>query len=298
MTLRRAALAVSTAALVTLSACGSSAHDLSSDTSSSDSVSPSTSSPSATPSGTTSSPTPSGTSSPSPSGGASVASDALSQDDFVATVTAAQLQARTVHMALSTQTSGQTLSMDGDVSAGQSLQDSSADFTMSLPGAVGGLHMILVDGQMYLNLGQLSGGKFVKVDLSDPSNPLSSVLGGLQSQFDPSSATKALAGAITSFKNLGPETVNGEQTTKYAVTVDAKKALGGLGSLGQLGSTMPSTLSYMFWVNSDKLPVKLSLQGGSAIRVTMVFTHWGEPVQISPPPASQITKNNPLSGSL
>src|SRR5262245_34822435 len=246
MTFRRAAICLSSAALIVIAGCGSA-----SDTSDS-------------------------ASDPDLPGDPG----ALTLANFASTTSQAQLDAQTVHLEADLAVQGQSVTMSGDMEVGDSVKDTSFAFDMAL-GELGDLSMILVDETMYLNAGETTKGKYIEIDLRDKSNPIGNIYSQLAGQTGPASITRAFKGAIEDFETVGSEEIDGTTTTHYRVTVNARKALEkSLGEdmpsnmEGSLGS-LPETITYDIWVDGDDLPrrMKFDLMGTSMV---MVFSNWGD----------------------
>jgi hypothetical protein len=224
---------------------------------------------------------------------------ALTQEAFFGAVTQAQLRAQTAHVSAEMSASGQRMTLEGDIKAGESRADSAMDITMSAPTLGEGLRMVLADEVMYLNLGQLTQGKFARVDLSDTSTPLGQLMAQLAGSADPSASLKAMERGITSFEATGEEQVDGVATTRYRVEVDLQEVLAAQGMANLPGAAtaqLPKTVGYDIWVGEDDLIRRMSFSLGDAMTMTMDFTEWGEPVDISAPPRNQISKSDPFAG--
>ncbi|HEX5404459.1 MAG TPA: hypothetical protein VFX16_19405 [Pseudonocardiaceae bacterium] len=171
--------------------------------------------------------------------------------------------------------------------------------TMNEP-TMGNLRMVLLDGTLYMKLpaamAGLVGGSDDKPWLKlafGADNPITQALGAnFTDELDP---TKLLdqfksAGTITKVTH---ETLNGQQTTHYAITVDVAK-LGGTDQ--SLSGLTASTIPFDIWVNSDNLPVRIvskmgfASPGGSSQEAVLTadYTNWGQPVTITAPPADQV----------
>lgn len=194
---------------------------------------------------------------------------------------------------------------------------SAVHMTMSIP-QVGDMEIIVLGTTTYLKLpaglAGITGGTadpskpWTKIDLGS-SNPLSQSLGstaGLADQADPTQLISkiAQAGTITSVSH---DTADGVATTHYAITVDVQKMIDtmapGAATSAQkqaLQSLGIKSMPFDIWVNSDNLPVKISTEiavpsaqtGTSAqVQVTVHYSNWGQSVDITPPPADQISGN-------
>jgi len=155
--------------------------------------------------------------------------------------------------------------------------------------------------------GALTGAKpWLKVDLS-ASAGLTSLNPALSSSSDPSQALKFLLGASNDVKKIGTDTVRGTSTTHYRLTLDLSKAAAKLSSaqartfrqaLSQFGST---TVPADVWVDGQGRLRRISLQlsvtprtgtaAGQTVHLseTIEFYDFGTSVNVTPPPASQVT---------
>ncbi|HYJ68221.1 MAG TPA: LppX_LprAFG lipoprotein [Nocardioidaceae bacterium] len=271
MTLRRISVALSAAALIVITGCGSSS-DISSDDDSSES---------------------SGSSDSVSTG--NIAGD-LTLASFSSSTSDAQVEAQSTHLEMEMGIQGQAMTMSGDLAVGKSLDDTELEMTVSAPGLGQNMSMILVDGVMYMSEGDT--GKYFSLDLSDPSSPFSGLYRQIFEQANPAGITEAFDGAIDDFEAVGSEEIDGTPTTHYRITVDTRKMVAKTfgedvlpeGSLG----AMPATLTYDVWVgDDDNLPRRIEFDalGTSAV---MNLTDWGKPVDVQAPPPSQVTKKSPL----
>lgn len=220
----------------------------------------------------------------------------LTKANFASEVSQAQVQAETAHVDAKIGAQGQNMSMTGDMD--MTKKDVAFDFTMSGAALGNGARFILVDKVVYLKVPQLTQSeKYVKVDTADGSDPMAKMFTQMLSQMNPSRTFEAFD-AITKLEDKGTQEVDGVETTRYAVTVDTKKALEAQGLAGKVPTgQLPKTLKYDVWVDADKLVRKLSMDvAGSTIDMTL--SEWGEPVQISAPPASQTTTMEKLMGQM
>jgi len=223
-------------------------------------------------------PSPSGTPTSDPAaagdGPPAAPGERLTKDNLVATMLAAMRDKKTAHMAMEI---GSSISADADVRYG----DSGTDMKMTMDMGPTKVAVIMVNRVMYMQ--QSAGGKFVKIDPSDPA------LGGLADQmssFGPESSVAAMRGAVQKVEYAGTSTIAGQKVDKYQVTVDSSaiaKTLGG--SAG--AANLPSSLTYVLYVDSNHLMRRIDMTvAKQAIKMTV--TDWGKPVDIAAPPASQL----------
>ncbi|MGH3495882.1 MAG: LppX_LprAFG lipoprotein [Nocardioidaceae bacterium] len=231
----------------------------------------------------------------SSTGGSS--SGALTQANFATTVADASTKAKTAHFSGKFTAQGNTITMTGDVKSGSSLAGVAENITMQT-GSAGTFHLIFVHKVLYMNLGTATQNKYVKIDLNDPNNPLGSTFNQVLANLNPAQSVAAMKSAITGFTTVGHDTIGGTPTTHYKVTLDTKKLFTAMkmGKLGSMSGSVPSTVTYDMWITHDNLPRRLTSDiGGTTVQLDM--THWGKPVSIAAPPASQVSAKNPFGGS-
>ena len=155
----------------------------------------------------------------------------------------------------------------------------------ALTEAVGGKTWVSFDLKSMGALGSTMSAETDMVKDMNPANQIASML------------------ASDNLADLGPQTVDGVQTTHYSGTVDpataydsplAKKYLTPA-QIQQLRSvdseSGPSTEKIDLWLASDGLPVKIVIvdtTSAGSTTSTMQFTGWGQPVDISAPPAAEV----------
>jgi hypothetical protein len=227
---------------------------------------------------------------------AAEASGELTRDNFVERLGAAQSAAGSTHMEMGSEVAGSALGMQGDVELADTIRESKTRITMDL-GQMD-IELRLVDGVAYIKLGQMSGGKYVKVDLTDPHDPLVKQYGSLADQIDPRAQLETFREALVEFENQGDGgRIDGVKTTRIKLVLDTAKLLkhqgAGQGRMG--GGSMPKQLEYVLHVGSDDLMRKLTMNIGGT-PTTLTWTNWGEPVEVTAPPASKITDSSALTG--
>jgi len=222
------------------------------------------------------------------SAAASSSSNELTRDDFVERIAAAQLAAGSAHL----ESDGQ-ISMRGDVRLTEDVEGAEAQVTMDV-GATA-MELRVVDGVVYVQLGALSGGKYVRIDLKDPKGPLAGHFGSMVGQIDPSAQLKQLREALVEFENQGPGgEIDGVETTKLRLVLDTSTLLEGQDVAGpRMSAKAPKELEYTLYVGADDLLRQLTTDvGGSTSTIT--WTKWGEPVDVSAPPESETTDGSTL----
>jgi hypothetical protein len=185
---------------------------------------------------------------------------------------------------------------------------SAVRMTMTLP-SLGDMQMIMVAGNIYLKLpanlaGMMGAGStkpWVRIDLNG-TDPTAKSLGSaadLAGQTDPSAMIEQIKSAGTITK-VTQEQLNGEQTTHYTITVDARKMAETMTDQAQkqaISALGVSTMPFDIWVNSANLPVRITTRiayadqtSGQSQQVAMTanYTNWGQPVSVTAPPADQV----------
>lgn len=210
----------------------------------------------------------------------------LTRDNFVERLAEAQREAGSAHLSMTVDAAGAQAAMEGDVRIDDDLAKSASQLTMDL-GATS-VDVRLVDQVMYLKMGEMTGGKYVRMDLSDPNSPLAKQYGSMTDQADPQTQLETFRRALVSFENEGDGgTVDGVATTKLALTVDTRKALAD--QAAQPGAQLPKRLTYVLHVGrEDDLLRRMTVDMAQA-PTTIDWSRWGEKVTIEAPPASEIS---------
>jgi hypothetical protein len=172
---------------------------------------------------------------------------------------------------------------------------------MSVRFAVNGTmyQLVYLDNSFYVNLGQQLGGKsWLKFD-GTGSNPavksMTPLLAKMKQLGNPMSGLVALTKVPVTVS--AHQTVDGVDTTRYSFTHDTQLTASDLPSgaatsaagAGMLGA-MRSVSTY--YLNAVGLPIEavtvVTLANQRTTTTTEHYSHWGEPVTIAAPPASEI----------
>lgn len=229
-----------------------------------------------------------------PSGGsgtsASPANDELTTDTFSERLVSAQQKARTSHVEMVVEAGGQKVTASGDQRIAEKLEDNAAAMTMDYgQGGPDTIKITIVDGEFYMNFGKLTGGKYAKADLSDPSDPFTQQLAPILEQLDTSQQVEALSEAVTSIKKKGdPETIDGVEAQPYEVTVDTSRMAAFQDLPRESRSTIPKTLVYTMFLGPDDLLRRMTY-GFGGMTGTVTLSKWGEPVDISAPGPGELS---------
>ncbi|TSD63639.1 hypothetical protein [Aeromicrobium piscarium] len=222
----------------------------------------------------------------------------LTQENFAEEISKAQLDAGTAHMTMTMDMMGTPITMEGDTV----LADDPADVAMSLSmdmegmGAPEGtsMDMRMVDQVIYMNMGQMTEDKFVKIDLTDESNPLGAEFSDILEQSNPAAQIEAMNDSITSFEEAGDGgEIDGVSTTKYNLTLDAAKVME---AQGQDTVGAPETFEYVMYVGEDNLPRQMDIEIPGMGTSTIEWSKWGEDVSIDAPSDDEITDQDPFGG--
>lgn len=205
----------------------------------------------------------------------------LTAENFAERVGAAQLKAGSVHTETTMNASGTTSTLSSD----SVITDDLADLQMSMTG--GQMDFRIVDGMIYINLGEITGNGFVAEDLFGES---ASQYSAFIEQGDPQKQMETLAAAITDFA-VGDETteLDGVEATEYTLTLNTKKMLESSALADLEGVDLPETVEYVMYIGPDDLPRKLvSELAGSKTEST--YSKWGEKVSVEAPAEDQIVE--------
>jgi hypothetical protein len=198
-----------------------------------------------------------------------------------------------------------TAHLDGSIDAGQAGKielsgdlrldsaEPAAQLTLTSALLGQGIEAIILDKTMYLKIPGLSAER-PWMEMKLDTGPFAGAgLGAL----DTTSMLKGLEGAL-SLKSRGQESIDGVDTTRYQVSVDAGKALAaqGVRDLSALGlSGDKAKIEYDIWVDGEDLVRKIAMDIGS-YALQMALSDYGKPVEIEAPPQSQIGDSPMLTG--
>lgn len=225
---------------------------------------------------------------------------ALTEHTFHERLTTAQADAGSAHVEMTMGVRGQAITASGDIEAGKTAADSSLAMVMDI-GSMGSLDMRLVDEVIYMNFGTMTQNKFVKLDLTDASNPIAKQYGQIVEQMDPSRQMELLGEAVKSFEKHGePEQIDGVEAQPYVVVLDAAKLPGLEGLTGSQAAQVPDEITYTVFIGPDDLLRRMTFDA-AGVDMTMDYSKWGEPVDIEAPNPSEVSDHDLselLSGAL
>ncbi len=211
-----------------------------------------------------------------------------------------------------------TLPLDGAVDFGTGAFTFTYDLSqLGLPGAASTkIQARMVDGALYLNLGDLSGGAdrglsaltggktWVKMDLGSLGLGAPGSSGGL-SEANPSGLLDLLRG-VGAVKTIGTETLRGVETTHYRATIDPARALARTPAalrgrvqrgLGAIGGTIPVDV----WIDGDGRARKIETDvdaKAATVATSIEYYDFGTDVSVTAPPASDTFDFSDMLGGL
>lgn len=219
--------------------------------------------------------------------------DEVDPAEFVQIVTDGLEASTTAHvtMEMSLGSAGE-MSAEGDVD--YTTKPPRLAMTMANPMGGGDMDVRMVDGIFYLSMGELTQGKFIKLDPADPDGPLAGMgLDGMLDQINPSEALKGMEDGLSTVVYAGEE----DGLDHYELTVDIQKAIEQMGG-EQLPDAalaeLPEELTYDLWLDDEGRFTRMSVDelpmGPMSGSMEMAVSGWGEDVDIEAPAADQITE--------
>ncbi|MGA9345720.1 MAG: LppX_LprAFG lipoprotein [Nocardioidaceae bacterium] len=220
-------------------------------------------------------------------GGGAAAVAVLTKDNLAGEIRAALAAAGSAHVAVTVESQGQSLQLAGDVAHLDKQTAPEIAFTADAGGQQ--FQMRVVDQVLYVSGGPLTGAqgkKWMKIDLSDPTNPL----GQIFQAANPGNFAAYLEG-VTRFEDKGQATVDGVRTTHYTVTVDATAMLKSnpvfkgqdLATLG-----LPDALTSEVYVDDANRPIEIKVDLAAVGAFDAHFSDYGKSVTIVAPPKDQV----------
>ncbi|MFA1543823.1 LppX_LprAFG lipoprotein [Actinomadura monticuli] len=174
--------------------------------------------------------------------------------------------------------------------------------------SMGGMEQRLVGRTMYLKmpmLSQLGGGAgakpWIKLSLDELGKQSGMNIDELlqqSRQMDPVQNTKMLT-ASKDVREVGKETVNGVETTHYTGTYRMEDAIAKLSPEMQdayrknATTTGMDAMNFDLWVDGQQVPQQMRMTSNKTaegtLTMTMKYRDYGKPVDITEPPADQVT---------
>lgn len=183
--------------------------------------------------------------------------------------------------------------------------------------SLGEAEQLLLGGNLYIKLpsrrpsggGAPSGKPWVKMPLGEIGKQSGISFDRLlqqSQQMDPVQTAQQLT-ASKDVREVGKEAVGGVQTTHYTGSYRAEDAVAKLPPEAQelyrrrMTQMGLETYSFNLWVDGEHLPRKLTLKAqmnDGAMTTTIKYRDFGEPVQITAPPANQVTDYGEMMNGL
>lgn len=224
------------------------------------------------------------------------AGDEIDPADFLATMKAGVDTSTTATVKMTMTAAGMDITADGQLDYTTTPPEMSMQMTMPMLGE-DPIDIRIVDGKAYMNMGALSGNKFVMSSLDDPAGPLGD-MSEFTDSFDPVQSMENFSDGFSKVVYVGQDSLDGDDVAHYELSIDTTKLGDALGSLGASSGTeaMPKELTYDAWLDGDNRIRKVDMQLGDLGSLTMEVSGWGEDVTIEAPPSDQITDSADLSG--
>lgn len=208
-------------------------------------------------------------------GGGENTGGALTEDNFFDATSAAQVEAGSAHMVM-TQGGQELLTADISLDA----DPSNAAFEGSMENEGMTMKIRQVDGDMYIQMGDMTDGKWMILDAAGD------IFGDTDfiEQLDPTVQSERLKDAIIDFQaEEDAETIDGVSTTKYTITLDTEKVTGDSDYLdGQLTESLGDEIVYEMYVGDDDLVRRQVMDMAGTVQ-EIDYSNWGEPVTVETP---------------
>ena len=217
--------------------------------------------------------------------------DRVAPDDFVDPVADGVRSSTTAHLTMKVDAGAMDLTAEGDVDYTGDAPE--VAMTMSIPAGGSTTHgdVRLVDGLLYVSMGELTGGKFVKIDPSAPGGPMGGMggMGGMLDQLDPMAMLQKLKPSVQRVTYEGDDA----HGAHYVLTIDTATMARSMHLPTGVGGQLPRTVSYDLWLDAEHRLSRMTMDlpvAGTPTSVEMDATQWGEEVSIEAPPASEVTE--------
>lgn len=218
-----------------------------------------------------------------PTAAAPVADGKVDKAAFISKLKAGTANATTAHVTMDIGGAGQSITMNGDTKLDAS--NPSMQMKMKMQGM--NLQMLLVDKLVYLKgLPNLPSGKWASFD---EKSEVGKQMSRAATQADPTRMYDQFKNGLTKVEKIGSDTVDGESMTKYALTLDSKKALGRAADTTAGAASLPRTIDYTAWVDAKDHLRKVTFDV-SGVKATVNMSKYGDPVDIKAPDAKDVIK--------
>lgn len=223
---------------------------------------------------------------------------AMSKADFGERVMVATKSAGSAHVSMSVSFAGQELASESDLTWREDGSSASRTVTSMSLGSAFEMEAIQIDDVAYLKMGELTGGKYLKVDPNDPDSPLADLYDESAGAADAGAQLEMFDEGVVDVEVVGDGgQIDSVNTTEYTVTVDVAQVLESLDSemTAGDGADMPETFVYTVFVGDDDL-IRRMTTDIAGTTMTMNFSSWGQKVEVTAPPADQVTEELDFGG--
>lgn len=201
---------------------------------------------------------------------------------FISAMKAAGKNATTAHVTMAMDAAGQKIAITGDtkVDANNPAMKMSMDMGSSMK-----LDLILVDKKVYMKgFPGLAAGKWAVIDSN---STVGKQLSQSLDQADPTKMYDQFGAAVQDVKYVGEDTVDGDKTWKYDLTLDTKAMQAQLPADSK--TQLPSTIAYTAWLDEKNQLRKVTFDL-SGVKAEMTMSKYGEPVDVTAPAAADTVK--------
>lgn len=231
---------------------------------------------------------------------------AASIDELTSIIEAAQHEATSAHMEMTyggdaaeaAGMTGATTVADFEIGESDDPEDMTMQMSMSLMGM--DFDMRMVDGTMYMNMGEMSQDKFIAMPLDelakDPN--FSSTLDSMKSM-DVAGQAEEMKEAVTSFEHTSTETIDGVEVDVYTMTIDPTKLEDGAAGVDAATADQVGEMTVVYKIDPEGLPreadVAMEMQG-QELTMETTFSEWGEPVTVDVPAEDEVVPYSEVAG--
>lgn len=219
--------------------------------------------------------------------------DEVDPGEFVDTVSDGVKASTTAHMEMKIELGSMgEMAGEGDIDYTASPPEIAMSMDLPMAGKGTTSEMRFVDGVFYMSMGELTQGKFWKIDPSDPDSPLGDV-GDMLDQLDPMGTLTKLESSIDTVTYVGDEDVDGQSLDHYELTVDPAQLAKDMDLPAGAAQQLPDGLTYDIWLDDENRLSKLHMDlpvAGTESTVDVSASDWGKDVTIEAPPAGDIAE--------
>lgn len=233
----------------------------------------------------------SGAAESSTGGGAGDGATVLTTSNFAEEITGAQLKAQTTRLTMTMSMGRQTMKAEADVKTASDPRKSAMAMSMDMSGE--SMKIIMVDGALYTKAEGMADGKWMKIGIDDVSGAVGGSFDQMRESMDPTASLQKLKGAMKDLKDTGEtEMIDGVETKRYDAVLDTSKITE---LQGAAAARLPDEITYQYWVGPDDLPRKVVFDVAQ-IKSEITFSDWGKKVEVTAPPADQVTDASSMLG--